>query len=65
MDRDLKIAILEKVTDILDDIDLPETFSINITYYGEDEAPSITYNVKELIVNNGWNAQEKPREVEE
>lgn len=51
MNRDLKISILEKVTDILDDIDLPETFSINITYYGEDEAPSITYNVKELIVN--------------
>lgn len=51
MNRDLKIAILEKVTDILDNIDLPSSFLINIAYYGADEAPTINYNVKELIYN--------------
>jgi hypothetical protein len=52
MNRDLKIAILEKISDILDNIDCPQTCLINFAYYGDDEAPSINYNVKELIVSH-------------
>ena len=49
MNRDLKIAILEKVTNILDGIDRPESFSIDI-YYNADEVTSITYRAKEWLV---------------
>lgn len=55
MNRDLKIAILEKLSNIMDEADCVESMYVDISY-SEDEVPQISYRVKELIV---------PKDIEE
>ena len=50
MNRDLKIAILEKLSNILDEADCVVSMSVDISY-SREEAPQISYRIKELIVN--------------
>jgi hypothetical protein len=49
MNRDLKIAILEKLSNIMDEADCVESMSVDISY-SQEEAPQISYRIKELIV---------------
>lgn len=50
MNRDLKIAILEKLSNIMDEADCVVSMSVDISY-SQEEAPQISYRIKELIVN--------------
>lgn len=50
MNRDLKIAILEKLSNIMDEADCVESMYVDISY-SQEEVPQISYRVKELIVN--------------
>lgn len=50
MNRDLKIAILEKLSNIMDEADNPMYMNVAINYSPE-EVPSIEYRIKEMIVN--------------
>lgn len=50
MNRDLKIAILEKLSNIMDEADCVESMSVDISY-SQEEAPQISYRIKELIYN--------------
>lgn len=50
MDRELKIAILEKLSNIMDEADCVASMYVDISY-SEDEVPQISYRIKELIVN--------------
>jgi hypothetical protein len=59
MNRDLKIAILEKLSNIMDEADYVESMYIDISYSPE-EVPQITYRIKENIV-----PEEDRREINE
>ena len=49
MNKKIKIAILEKVTDILDNTKCVGDADISIRYR-EDEVPTILYSIREKIV---------------
>ena len=49
MNRDLKIAILEKLSNIMDEADCVVSMSVDISY-SQEEVPQISYRIKELIV---------------
>lgn len=49
MNRDLKIAILEKLSNIMDEADNPKYMNVAINY-NHEEVPSIEYRIKEMIV---------------
>lgn len=49
MNRDLKIAILEKLSNIMDEADCVVSMNVDISY-SQEEAPQISYRIKELIV---------------
>lgn len=49
MNRDLKIAILEKLSNIMDEADNPMYMNVAINYNPE-EVPSIEYRIKEMII---------------
>lgn len=52
MNRDLKIAIIEKLSGVMDEADHVESMYIDISYSPE-EVPQITYRIKENIVPEG------------
>lgn len=52
MDRDLKIAILEKLSGIMDEAANVESMYIDISY-SPAEIPQVTYRIKENIVPEG------------
>ena len=49
MNRDLKIAILEKLSNIMDEADNPMYMNVAINY-NHEEVPSIEYRIKEMII---------------
>lgn len=49
MNRDLKIAILEKLSNIMDEADNPKYMNVAINY-SREEVPSIEYRIKEMII---------------
>ena len=49
MNRDLKIAILEKLSNIMDEAEEPMYMNVAINYSPE-EVPSIEYRIKEKII---------------
>jgi len=49
MNRDLKIAILEKLSNIMDEADNPMYMNVAINY-NHEEVPSIEYRIKEMIL---------------
>lgn len=49
MNRDLKIAILEKLSNIMDEADNPMYMNVAIDY-NHEEVPSIEYRIKEMII---------------
>ena len=49
MNRDLKIAILEKLSNIMDEADNPMYMNVAINY-SHEEVPSIEYRIKEMII---------------
>ena len=50
MNRELKIAILEKLSNIMDEADNPMYMNVAINY-NHEEVPTIVYRIKELIYN--------------
>lgn len=52
MNRDLKIAILEKLSNIMDEADNPMYMNVAINY-NHEEVPSIEYRIKEMIFSKG------------
>lgn len=49
MNREVKIAILNKLSSIMDEADYVVSMSVNISY-SQEEVPQITYRIEELIV---------------
>ena len=54
MNKELKLAIVEKITDILESVGHAECVSIDIRYSPE-EYPEITYRIKEALLREETN----------
>ena len=49
MTREARLAILNKVTDILKNVRCSESVAIDIRFTPEEEFPTINYRIKEYI----------------